>query len=49
MSQRRHTPIAESTWARWLARYGGTKAGDAKRLEELLLEAELDKSMLEEW
>lgn len=50
--------IAESTWARWLAQYGGMKADDAKRLKELegenarlkklLAEAELDKSMLRE-
>ena len=50
--------IAESTWARWLSQYGGMKADDAKRLRELeaenarlntlLAEAELDKSMLRE-
>jgi transposase-like protein len=50
--------IAESTWHRWLAQYGGMKASDAKRLKELeventrlkklLAEAELDKSMLKE-
>ncbi len=54
----RHLEIAESTWHRWLARYGGLKASDAKRLRELeaentrlkklLAEAELDKSMLRE-
>ena len=48
--------IAESTWARWLAQYGGMKADDAKRLKELeienvelkklLADAELDKAML---
>ena len=27
--------IAESTWHRWLAQYGGMKANDAKRLKEL--------------
>lgn len=27
--------IAESTWHRWLSRYGGMKADDAKRLKEL--------------
>ena len=27
--------IAESTWHRWLAQYGGMKASDAKRLREL--------------
>ena len=50
--------IAESTWHRWLAQYGGMKASDAKRLKELeaenirlkklLAEAELDKAMLKE-
>lgn len=54
----RHLEIAESTWHRWLAQYGGMKASDAKRLKELelenarlkklLAEAELDKSMLKE-
>jgi putative transposase len=54
----RHLQIAESTWHRWLARYGGMKASDAKRLKELeventrlkklLAEAELDKAMLKE-
>jgi len=54
----RHLEIAESTWHRWLAEYGGMKANDAKRLRELegenarlkklLAEAELDKSMLKE-
>jgi len=56
----RHLQIAESTWHRWLAQYGGMKASDAKRLKELetenttlkkLLaeaEAELDKAMLKE-
>ncbi len=53
----RQFSIAESTWARWLAQYGGTKAEDAKRLKELkgenarlkklLAEAELDKLMLQ--
>ena len=27
--------IAESTWHRWVAQYGGMKADDAKRLKEL--------------
>jgi len=27
--------IAESSWHRWLAQYGGMKADDAKRLKEL--------------
>jgi len=50
----RHLEIAESTWHRWLAQYGGMKANDAKRLKELeaenvrlkklLAEAERDKS-----
>lgn len=31
----RHLEIAESTWNRWLAQYGGMKASDAKRLREL--------------
>ena len=31
----RHLEIAESTWHRWLAQYGGMKAHDAKRLKEL--------------
>jgi len=54
----RHLEVAESTWHRWLAQYGGMKANDAKRLKELeiengrlkklLAEAELDKLMLKE-
>ena len=54
----RHLQIAESTWHRWLAQYGGMKANDAKRLKELeiengrlkrlLADAELDKAMLKE-
>ena len=54
----RHLEIAESTWHRWLAQYGGMKASDAKQLKELeventrlkklLGEAELDKAMLKE-
>ena len=54
----RHLAIAESTWHRWLAQYGGMKANDAKRLKELegenarlkklLADAELDKDMLRE-
>ncbi len=54
----RHLQIAESTWHRWLAQYGGMKANDAKRLKELesenarlkrlLADAELDKDMLRE-
>ena len=31
----RHLEIAESTWHRWLAQYGGMKASDARRLKEL--------------
>ena len=48
--------VAESTWARWLNRFGGMKADAARRLKELevenstlkklLAEAELDKEML---
>ncbi len=54
----RHLAIAESTWHRWVAQYGGMKANDAKRLKQLevengrlkrlLAEAELDKAMLKE-
>jgi transposase-like protein len=54
----RNLEIAESTWNRWLAQYGGMKANDAKRLKELetenarlkklVAEAELDKAMLKE-
>ena len=54
----RQLEIAESTWHRWVAQYGGMKANDAKRLKELegenawlkklLAEAELDKAMLRE-
>ncbi|MCP5034665.1 MAG: IS3 family transposase, partial [Actinomycetia bacterium] len=54
----REFAIAESTWHRWVAQYGGMKANDAKRLKELegenarlkklLAEAELDKLMLKE-
>jgi hypothetical protein len=32
---RHHLEIAESTWHRWLAQYGGMKANDAKKLKEL--------------
>ena len=31
----RHLEVAESTWHRWLAQYGGMKANDAKRLRVL--------------
>ena len=31
----RHLEIAESTWHRWLAQYGGMKASDEKRLKSL--------------
>ncbi len=31
----RHLEIAESTWHRRLAQYGGMKANEAKRLKEL--------------
>ena len=34
----RHLEIAESTWHRWVAQYGGMKANDAKRLKELEVE-----------
>ncbi len=52
----RQLQIAESTWHRWLNRYGGMGTDEAKRLKELeieneqlkklLAEAELDKAML---
>lgn len=54
----RQLGIAESTWHRWMTKYGGMKANDAKRLKELeienrrlktlLADAELDKAMLKE-
>jgi putative transposase len=54
----RHLEIAESTWNRWRAQYGGMKADEAKRLRQLetenarlkklLAEVELDKAMLKE-
>lgn len=54
----RQLQIAESTWHRWIAQYGGMKANDAKRLKELEMEnarlkklvvaAELDMLMLRE-
>ena len=54
----RHLEITESTWNRWLSRYGGMKADDAKRLKELeaenarlkrlLADAELEKAMLKD-
>ncbi len=31
----RHLEIADSTWHRWVAQFGGMKADDAKRLKEL--------------
>ena len=31
----RRLEIAESTWHRWKAQYGGMKANDVKRLKEL--------------
>ena len=31
----RRLEIAESTWHRWLAQFGGMKANDAKRLKDL--------------
>jgi putative transposase len=31
----RHLQVAESTWHRWLAQYGGMKANESKRLKEL--------------
>jgi hypothetical protein len=54
----RHLQIADSTWHRWVAQYGGMMASDAKRLKELegenarlkklRAEAGLDKSMPKE-
>jgi putative transposase len=54
----RHLEVAESTWHRWVAKYGGIKASHATRLKELevensrlkrlLAEAGLDKAMLKE-
>ncbi len=54
----RHLGIAERTWNRWRAQYGGMKADEVKRLRQfetenarlkkLLAEAELDKAMLNE-
>ena len=54
----RHLEIAESTWHRWLAQYGGMKAADAKRLKEveaenarlkkLVADLSLDKEMLQD-
>jgi len=54
----RHLEIADSTWNRVLAQYGGMKASDAKRLKELegenarlkrlLADAELDNHTLRE-
>ena len=54
----RHLEIAESTWHRWIAQYGGMKANEAKRLKELetenarlkklLADAMLDNSALKD-
>ena len=54
----RHLEVAEATYHRWRAQYGGMKADEAKRLKELerengrlkklLAEAELEKAMLKE-
>lgn len=54
----RHLAIAESTWHRWKAQYGGMKANDAKRLKELenengrlkriVADLTLDNAMLKE-
>ena len=54
----RHLGIAESTWHRWLAQYGGMKTygrkslkeleGENARLKRLLADAELDKDVLRE-
>ena len=42
----RHLEIAESTWHRWMAQYGGMKANDAKRLKELEAENARLKKMV---
>ncbi len=42
----RHLEIAESTWHRWVAQYGGMKASDAKRLKELEAENARLKKMV---
>ncbi|MBS4730541.1 IS3 family transposase [Mycobacterium sp. SM1] len=42
----RHLQIAESTWHRWVAQYGGMKASDAKRLKELEAENARLKKMV---
>ena len=42
----RHLEVAESTWHRWLAQYGGMKSNDAKRLKELELENSRLKRLL---
>ncbi len=45
----RRFEIAESTWHRWVAQYGGMKASDAKRLKELEAEnARLKKLVAEQ-
>jgi putative transposase len=54
----RHLEIAESTWHRWKAQFGGMKANDAKRLKELetengrlkriVADLTLDNAMLKE-
>lgn len=41
----RHLEVAESTWHRWLAQYGGMKVSDAKRLKEL----EAENARLKNW
>ena len=40
--------ISEQTFHRWRNQYGGMKAEEAKRLKELLAEAEVDKAILKE-
>jgi len=42
----RHLEVAESTWYRWIAQYGGLKASDAKRLKELEAENARLKKLL---
>lgn len=42
----RHPEVAESTWHRWLAQYGGMKANEAKRLKELEAETSRLKKLV---
>ena len=42
----RHLEVAESTWRRRLAQYGGMKSSDAKRLKELEAENARSKKLV---